>query len=235
MEKNIVLLHGWGANTNKLKPLAEVLKKYKWKVFTPELPGFDFPEPKEVWGLDDYARYVGEKAKSYFESNKYVVFGHSFGGGISIKLVLLYPKEVTGLVLCASRGFSRGNLVKRVIFYLLAKSGKIFLLIAPLALFWKKILYKLAREHDYEKANGVMKDIFKKIISEDLKIYIGSIRVPTLLLWGTEDKMTPFRDALYISKKLTRSHLVEYSNVGHRLPYLKPEDIANEINCFFSK
>ena len=235
MEKNIVLLHGWGANKTKLEPLANVLRKKKWKVLVPELPGFGVPDPSEVWNLENYAHFVSEKAKVFFNSERYVVFGHSFGGGIGVKLSLLYTRNVSGLALCASRGFSRGNILKRFVFYTLAKSGKIFLLIAPLASFWRKILYKLAREHDYENANGIMKDIFKKIISEDLKPLVGKIKTPTLILWGKEDKMTPLKDALYLKKVLANSQLKVFDNVGHRLPYVKPEEIAREINSYFRK
>ena len=60
--KNIVLLHGWGASVEKLKPLASELKKKGWDVLLPKLPGFDALVPKTVWSLKDYSDFVLKQA-----------------------------------------------------------------------------------------------------------------------------------------------------------------------------
>jgi pimeloyl-ACP methyl ester carboxylesterase len=112
----------------------------------------------------------------------------------------------------------------------LAKVGKVFLLFVPFAKAWKRFLYKIVREHDYEKTKGVMRETFKKIISENLKPLICSIKVPVLILWGEKDVMTPFTDALFIKKTLPKSKLVAFQNNGHKLPYEKPKQLAKEIN-----
>lgn len=227
--KNIILLHGWGANTKKLQPLAQSLRIKKWKVLIPELPGFDAPEPDTDWPLDEYAEYVSNFAKKTFADKKYFVFGHSFGGGIAIKLAAS-DASLSGVILCASRGISRGNPIKRGVFLVLAKAGKILLVILPLANLWRRLLYKLAREHDYEKASPRMKDIFKKIVEEDLKAVVPKIKVPALVLWGKKDKMTPVQDAYFLKTNLKNSKLLVYKNFGHRLPYEAPSALAVEID-----
>ena len=125
-EKNIILLHGWGANTKKLEALAQSLRVKKWKVLIPELPGFDAPQPDKEWSLAEYAEFVTRFAGKAFGRQKYYVFGHSFGGGIALKLAVKNANSPNGIVLCANRGISRGNPIKRGIFYLLAKAGKVF-------------------------------------------------------------------------------------------------------------
>lgn len=228
--KNIILLHGWGANTKRLEPLAQSLRIKKWKVLIPELPGFDAPEPETEWSLDEYAEFVSHFAKKTFGKNKYYVFGHSFGGGITIKLALKEANSLNGIVLCANRGISRGNLIKRGIFFALAKIGKTLLVVFPVANMWRQLLYKLAREHDYEKASPRMKGVFKKIVAEDLKAAVTKIKVPTLILWGRKDKMTPVQDAYFLKTNLKNSKLFVYENFGHRLPYEDPSALAVEID-----
>jgi len=229
-EKRIVLLHGWGAGTEKLTPLLKEFEKRNWQVYLAKLPGFDFSAPKYAWGVDDYSKYINEKAKRIFGNNNFFVFGHSFGGRIAIKMAIINPMLLKGLILCSVGGISRGYKIVRLFFYLLAKTGKIFLIIPPLALIWRKLLYKLAGEHDYEKSQGVMREVFKKVVSEDLKPYVSLINIPTLILWGKLDRVTPVKDAYFINKKVNVSKIIIFNNLGHRLPYEKPEEVAKEID-----
>jgi pimeloyl-ACP methyl ester carboxylesterase len=228
-KKNIVLLHGWGANTKKLGSLKEKLQDLDWKVFVPKLPGFDIKPPKDLWGVNEYANYVREESKRFFHKEKYFVFGHSFGGRLTIRIAVKNPAEIEGIILCSSSGLSRPLLIKRVFFFILAKIGKIFLFFKPIADKWKKLIYKSAREHDYEKAQGIMKEIFKKIIRENQKIEVLKISVPTLVLWGSNDKTTPIKDAYFLSSKIRHSKLIMHYGVGHRLPYENFQKIAIDI------
>lgn len=62
-EISIVLLHGWGVDSEKY---VELIKKFKiqnsnFKIIIPDLPGFGkSDEPKENWDLDDYVEFVNE-------------------------------------------------------------------------------------------------------------------------------------------------------------------------------
>jgi pimeloyl-ACP methyl ester carboxylesterase len=227
--RNIVLVHGWGANTSKLQPLAINLEKHSWKVFLPKLPGFDITPPEKPWFVADFANYVSAEAKRYFNNQEFVVFGHSFGGRIAMKMALTDDK-VDGLVLCATSGVSRGKLAKRAVFKAMSRLGMVISEFPKLSAFWRKVIYKLAREHDYEKASGVMKETFKNIIEEDSKKFVHEIKIPTLIFWGDKDKMTPLRDAHFLEKNIKKSKLIVFNGIGHRLPYLLVEDLAKEIS-----
>ncbi len=231
-DKRVVLIHGWGAETGKLEPLRKELEQLGWQVFLPKLAGFEEPAPPNVWGIKEYSEYVNEEAVGFFGKNRYFVFGHSFGGGIAIKLASNNSEHLSGIILCAPRGISRGKSIKRLVFSTLAKTGKVLLLTPKLAEKFKKLLYKVAREHDYEKTQGIMREIFKKIISEDLKPFISKIKLPTLILWGEEDKITPISDAYFIKSVLPESELFTYKNQGHTLPYLRPNAIAQKIDLW---
>jgi len=228
--KRIALLHGWGASVEKLTPLSKELKKLGWKVFIPKLPGFDCPPPKQAWGTKGYAQYVLNKSQKIFGKEKFFLFGHSFGGKITAKLAATNNQSLLGIILCAPSGFSRANPFKRVVFLILAKTGKGLFAIPKIGPFSRKLLYKMAREHDYEKTQGVMKETFKKVIEENLKITINKVRIPVLLLWGKQDKMVPIKDACYVKKNLPQTRLAIFNQEGHQLPYNKPKEIAQKIN-----
>jgi pimeloyl-ACP methyl ester carboxylesterase len=233
--KNIVLVHGWGAESGKLMPLGNELNKLGWQILPLKLVGFEKPAPKDVWGIKEYSDYVLEEVLNKFGEEKFFIFGHSFGGGIAIKLASGSYKNLGGVILCATRGISRGESIKRFLFNSLAKTGKVLLITPQLADKFRKLLYKAAREHDYEKTQGIMKEVFKKVISEDLKPLVAKIKIPTLVLWGEEDRLTSVKDAHFIKSALPDCKLVIYKGEGHRLPYEKPVQLAHEIDKWYQQ
>lgn len=229
----MALIHGWGAETQKLKPLTIELHKLGWKTYLVKLPGFELPSPDNPWKLADYVDWLKSDLQNRYKSENYFLFGHSFGGRILMKYVLVNRKKVNGIILCAASGISRGNPIKRFVLMCFAKLGKPFRTQAKKSSFWRKLLYKIAREHDYEKTTGVMRETFKNIISENLKTKVSYIKVPTLILWGKMDKMTSYSDALFLAKNISKSKLVGFDGVGHKLPYLEPNKLATEIEKWY--
>lgn len=229
-QKRIILLHGWGAHVGKLTALMKSLKELNWDTHVIKLPGFDLLPPKNVWGIGEYADYVLGEAQKIYGKEKFFVFGHSFGGRIVIKLAEKYNGQLSGLILCSTAGLSRAHSPKRAIFFVLAKIGKVFLFIPPLARFWKKLLYKLAKEHDYERAQGMMKAVLRKVVVENLKPVVRKIKIPILVLWGKKDRITPVVDAHYIKKILPSTKLIIFKDEDHKLPYSKPRKLAKEID-----
>lgn len=234
MKKNIVLVHGWGSDSTKLKLLENELKKFRWNTYIIKLPGFEEKSPNKAWNLDDYSKYVIKKSNEKFRE-KYFLFGHSFGGRIGIFISVEYYKKLNGVILCSSGGLSRINIIKRFVFFCLAKMGKIFIFINPISSLWKRLLYKAAREHDYEKTQGVMKETFRNIISQNLKKDVSSVKIPVLILWGNKDTMTPVRDAYYLKRKIKHSYLKIFHNQGHKLPYVAAKAVAAEIEKWFKQ
>lgn len=219
MEKRIVLLHGWSARAEKFENLRLELEKLDWKVLNLDMPGFGLAAPKEVWGVSEYANWALEQIDKKWKRGTYVVFGHSFGGRLTIKMAA--QDQINKAVICAPGGLSRPNLIKRLLFGLMAKIGKLFGLDK-----YRWLLYKLAREHDYEKAGGIMKHVFKKVVAENLSPLLEKINIPTLVLWGKQDKIVPHTDA----KKFRNAKIILFNDQGHRLPYEAPDKLAQTID-----
>ncbi len=222
MEKRIVLIHGWGARAGKLEALSLKLEALGWEVLNLDMPGFGLADPPTAWGVGEYGDWVLGQIDKKWKRGTYAIFGHSFGGRVAIKLAAL--GKVDKVVLCAPGGLSRSGVVKRLIFKGLASLGKKMGLEQQ-----KGFLYKLAREHDYEKTSGIMREVFKKVINEDLNPLAKGIKVPTLVLWGKQDRMVPYTDG----QKFVQAKLVLFDNQGHRVPYELPEEVAKEINIWF--
>ena len=235
-DKKIILVHGWGSSTKKLEKLKIALEKVGWECFSPKLPGFEVPAPATAWGVTDYSKYVLAEGERVFRDKVFFIFGHSFGGMVAIRIGSnKNNKNIPGIILCGTNGISRPPFLKRAFFYILAKLGKIFIVIPQSAKSFRKILYFFASGQDYIKTNDIMRDVFKKVISDDLKPEVSKLKIPVLIIWGEKDKATPVAAGRYINKVVRLSKLIVYSHGDHLIPYFMPCEIAKEIDEWYAK
>jgi hypothetical protein len=61
--------------------------------------------------------------------------------------------------------------------------------------FFEKAAYWFAGTYDYYHANVIMKEIFKKVILEDMTSIASKLKKESLIVWGEHDKATPLGDA----------------------------------------
>jgi pimeloyl-ACP methyl ester carboxylesterase len=227
----LIILHGWQSSKEKWQVVKENLEKQGLKVIVPDLPGFKKEnELNRSWNLDNYLRWF-EKFSSEI-SEPFFLLGHSFGGRMAIKFAAQHPEKLKGLILVSAAGIKHKKTFKQNLFFKMAKTGKKFSFL-PFFSFFRKAFYKfIVREKDYARAQGFLKETFKKIIAEDLTPYFLKIKISTLIIWGEKDKMTSLSDAYLMNKKIPNSKLEILKKIGH-LPYREaPEILAEKIINF---
>lgn len=244
MKPVVLCLHGWGGSKESFTELREALQECDIDILTPDLPGFgDEPEPQHPYTVGDYADWVLRWLRQQEESGKWkmdsnwMLLGHSHGGRIAIKLVTsklptTHYTLPSHLFLCASAGIHHPRHIKRVIGLTLAKGGKVLLslpLLKYLQPLGKKLLYKLVRVHDYEKASEVMRTTLINVSKEDLRPLLKCISVKTDLFWGKDDGMTPYGDAKIMESEIPQATLHSYEGVRHRVHRDKAKEIAAVI------
>lgn len=237
MSRTLVCLHGWGGSKESFTELRAALKGSGIQILTPDLPGFgDEPEPKKPWTVDDYADWVEKYVKKNVKGSFYLL-GHSHGGRIAIKLLATRGLPVNSLFLCAAAGIRHPRHFKRIIGLTLAKGGKALLSVPGLKTLQplgKKLLYKLVRVHDYERASRVMQETLIRVSAEDLRPLLPDIRVPTDIFWGKQDGMTPFSDALVMESRIKNAVLHAYEDVRHAVHRDRATEIADVIRARMS-
>ena len=236
MKPTLVCLHGWGGSKESFAELREALKDEDLELLTPDLPGFgEKPEPPRPWTVDDYADWAWEWIREHRRATGPLhLLGHSHGGRICIKLANRHPTEIARLYLCAAAGIRHARHFKRIVGLTLAKAGKFFLAIPglrSLAPAGKKLLYKLVRVHDYEKASPLMRETLILVTREDLRPELPRIRVPTDLFWGEADGMTPVSDARVMHAAIAGSALHLFPGVRHRVHRDRAPEIAAVIRA----
>jgi len=226
----ILILHGWGSSEKRWSKVKEIMTREGIDVFIPDLPGFgENPPPKEPWSIDDYVEWVKNYSKNFAP---FFLLGHSFGGRIAIKFALRHPEKLNGLILVGTAGIKHKKTSFELFLSRLARIGNKFSFL-PFFGFFRKIFYRfIVRKTDYLKTEGVLKETFKKIVAEDLTPLLSQVQIPTLIIWGRNDKITPLEDAYLMKEKIKNSRLKVLENVGHA-PYLEaPEKLAEAISNF---
>jgi pimeloyl-ACP methyl ester carboxylesterase len=231
MRPVLLFLHGWGGAKDSWDPLRAALSDIDAEILTPDLPGFgEQPDPSKPWTVDDYADWAESWLRVHRRSTgPLFVVGHSHGGRIAMKMALRGNTPIAHLVLCASAGIRRSRHFKRIVGLTLAKTGKLFLRlpgIRALEPVGKKLLYKLVRVHDYERANPVMRQTLINVTAEDFRPYLQHIAVPTDIVWGEDDGMTPVADARVLHEGIKDSALHVYPGVRHKVHKDKAPEIA---------
>jgi len=230
----LLVLHGWGGSSESYLQLKDYLQD-SFKLYIPDLPGFGKSEPpKEVWDVSRYMEFANDFATE-IGLDKFLFFGHSFGGRVCIKFLNKYPEKVKALILCASAGIKHELTTKQKAGKAVSKIGKkVFKLpgVNKLEKVARKILYKSIGEHDYEKLSSTMKESFKKVIAEDLQPLIKNIKVPTLIVWGKQDGMTPLSDAYIFEKEIEGSKLKVIDEARHGVHKQAPEKLGSYIKEF---
>ena len=187
--KNTTLfLHGWGCNKNYMFPISKLKNSNSLII---DLPGFEKNKYLcKPYFIDDYIEDIIIFLNNFDHKITHIV-AHSFGGKLAVKLANLL--KVKGLILIAPSIYHkiRGpRYYLKVLTYKIIKHIKIF----------KKISNKMGSK-DYRSLSPIMKKTMSNIINESVKDDIKKIKVPTILLFGDKDKITP----VYLGKRIKRN------------------------------
>ena len=218
--KPLLILHGWGSKNENWRKVGEVLSNKGFKVIIPDLPGFGKSQEPDVWGLEEYAEFVREFVL-FFDLNSLYLLGHSFGGSVAVKYALKYP--VKKLFMVAASCIRRKSVKKKVI-YSVSKVLKPF----SLQLF-KKFFYRFIVKSDYNLTKGKMREIYLKVLGDDLFDSLKQIKAPVQIIWGEKDKITPLSQAKVMHKEIGGSEFVIIPGAGHDLNLKNPESLANSL------
>ncbi|MBQ6478425.1 MAG: alpha/beta hydrolase [Erysipelotrichaceae bacterium] len=209
--KDVILLHGWGQNTEMMAFIADFLKDH-FVVYNIDLPGFGKSgEPPEAWDSNDYTAFLHE-----FCLKKKIVdpifIAHSFGCRIALRYAHRYGAYK--MVLTGAAGVRDKHGLEWHIKTYSYKLGKKVLSLKPFAKYADTIK-KNAGSEDYRNASGVMRGTLVKVVNEDITPILSEIRTETLLVFGEKDEATPVEKGKLMEKLMPDAALVIFENDDH--------------------
>ncbi|MDE6322521.1 MAG: alpha/beta hydrolase [Paramuribaculum sp.] len=225
-------MHGWGCEGSTLASVARIAEKHG-KVYNVDFPGFGkSPEPPAVWGVEDYTRLI-ENFVAKLRLENPVLLGHSFGGRVGI----LYASRnrVGKLILVDAAGVKPKRSLK---YYIKVYGFKASRRLTTMLLGKEKaeaVIEERRRRNasaDYAAASPMMRAVLSKVVNEDLRSVMPSVKAPTLLVWGENDTATPMRDARIMERLIPDSGLVSFPGCGHYSFLDNPVQFAAVLNSF---
>jgi pimeloyl-ACP methyl ester carboxylesterase len=233
---SILLLHGWGSNIDLMLPLARPLASLGYRIFVPDLPGFgESPPPPQAWSVFDYAAFVVDYLRQQ-ELERVHLFGHSFGGRLSIILGAEHAERLGKIVLADSAGVrsmpSAASRLRTSAYRAVRDGLKTMGLqkVSERLQSWYTDRYGSA---DYKAATGVMRETFVKVVNEDLLPYAARMKPSTLLLWGDQDQDTPLWQGQKLEQTIPDAGLVVFKGAGHYSYLDQLTDTVSIIDFFF--
>lgn len=235
---NVILLHGLGADATNWAMNTAVLAK-SFHVFVPDQIGFgesDKPMIHYRVGtlvdfLDGFCKKVGITKAS--------VVGNSLGGWTAMAFTLAHPDTVERMVLVDSAGYSfekfggpaptRERLDGLNPSTVAGAKALLATILANKALATDQTAEQLFAAH-LRKNDGYTIDRFIESILRGDDVVdgkLGAIKVPTGIIWGREDALTPLAGGQMLASEIAGAELVILDHCGH-VPQLECAAPFNE-------
>jgi pimeloyl-ACP methyl ester carboxylesterase len=150
----------------------------------------------------------------YHQLDKVYLFGHSFGGRLSLVLGAGIERIIK-MALADSAGVRGKSSTANPAEDLSLRPGRLrTLATAPgrQSAEWYTEKYGSA---DYKAAKGIMRETFVKVVNEDLLPYAARVKPSTLLFWGDQDADTPLSQGELLEKTIPDAGLVVWEGAGH--------------------
>lgn len=221
--KRIYILHGWTYSLEKWQKASALLKKAGYEPVILEIPGLT-KDSEKSWTIPQYVKWLEGELKD--ETKPVTLLGHSNGGRIALHFAIKYPHKVKQLLLLDAAGIYHNDIkirTKRAVFKNLARAGKTVKNVPLL----RKGLYKLARETDYRDAPEHMRVTMANMIESDKTLDAHQVTVPTVIIWGEQDTVTPIKDARALHKAIEHSRLYTIPEARHSPHDTNPKELVD--------
>lgn len=244
----IMLLHGSNADLHTWQPWVDRLKtRYRLIRFDQRGHGLTGASAGE-YATDAFAGDV-EALANRLGLARFVLAGNSLGGGIAARYAMLHPERLSGLVLIDAAGApikreGGGNLgfaiaripvINRLAFQIMPRSvieKSLRQSVSNQAVATPQAIdryFELAR---YPGNRGATLARFATPQTPFTASQVSAIRIPTLVMWGREDRLIPYAAAGWFERHLPNARLVAYPRIGHLPMEETPDRSAADLAAF---
>lgn len=232
----ILLIHGTSASLHTWEGWTRVLKTQR-RVISFDLPGFGLTGPftgppyaELGYRGDNYARFVVD-LMDQLKVPRAVLAGNSLGGEVAWRTAVFAPERVDRLVLIDSSGprfepesippgfrIARIPVLNRAAEHLLpraAVSGSLASLYGDPSRVTPELVdryFELTLREGNRRALGERMAVLEEDLNPER---LTQVRQPTLILWGSRDRLIPPRTAEALQGAIAGSRVVVLRGLGH--------------------
>lgn len=230
----IVLLHGTSASLHTWEGWARGLRGER-RVIRVDLPGFALtgPHPRDDYSMAAYTEFL-RGLLDHLGVQRVVLAGNSLGGQIAWSAAAAMPQRVARLVLVDASGYPPERL---------ARKQDIPIGFRLAAVPWLQPVFRntLPRQvvegsvrnvyGDPSRVTPELVDVYydmtlregnRRALSQRMRQgytadvrQLATLKMPTLILWGGQDRLTPPEFAQWYARDIAGSQLVVFGDLGH--------------------
>lgn len=235
----VVLIHGLGGRSEDWSNLAPILSKAGFRVYLPDLPGygrserpadFSYSVPDEAAAVVGFLDALGLKQVD--------LGGWSMGGWIVQRVAGEHPERVRRLMLFDSAGLYEKPAWDTALFTprVPAELDQLDALLMPnppkVPGFIARDVLRISRQNAWiiHRALGTMltgQDVTDNILPQ--------LKMPVLIVWGSEDKITPLGEGKKMHLLVPQSELEVVPGCGHLAPAQCAGQIGPKVVGFVSR
>ena len=244
----IVLLHGAASSLFTWDAWAADLSK-DYRVIRYDLPGFGLTGPNATkdYSMEWHVRFL-ETFQDKLNVPACYLAGNSFGGHIAADFASAHPERVKKLILVDAGGYPnphRGVLAMRlarlpVIGEILGHATPRFFIAMTIRQMYgdprRLSDAVIDRYYDFilRAGNRETFGIILRGAAEDPTAKFQAIEVPTLILWGSEDRTSPVLYAERFHRDIRHSQLIVYQGAGHVPMEEIPAETIRDTRAFLA-
>ena len=229
----LLLLHGlMGALSNWERVVSEFKSEYR--VIIPMLPIYDLP--LLTTGVKTLSKYVHKFVK-YKKLQNVTVLGNSLGGHVGLIYTIAHQEYVKALVLTGSSGLYEnafGGSFPRRESYEFVKEKVAYTFYDPAVATKELVDDVYATINDRHKVIRILA-MAKSAIRHNMSADVHKIKVPTALIWGKDDKITPPEVAIEFKQLIPNSELHWIDKCGHAAMMERPVEFNVLLKEFLKK
>ncbi len=230
-DPSLLFIHGAGG-TGEIWEQQVAFFRDKHPLFRLDLPGHGGSDPRGEERISSYAEWVRLGLQKLFVQRPFVLVGHSMGGAVVLELALAPPEGLKGIVVVGS---GAKLAVTHAIFQMLAENPEAFFQSIDQYAFSSAASQAL-REHFIRMTRqcppSVIFNDFKACDHFDIRNRLPEIKLPTLVLCGEDDQLTPAKYSRYLHENIAVSRLVLIPQAGHMVMAEQPDLFNRAVTSF---
>jgi len=242
-EKNhILFIHGLGSAADRWMKIPEALSDFHSMAI--DLPGFgESDKPVNInYTINEFRKFIISFLKEVsFNDEKTTIIGHSLGGYIASEIAIQHQNNVNQLVLIDPSGTLNeptpilNEYLDAAMSPTIDNVRKAFeKMVADPKRVPSQLVEGFIRRINMPNA----KDAFKSTLANSATTQIGLERlrqinkIPTLILWGADDRVIPLEHSKVFKDTILDSQLEIIEDAGHAPFAEKPEQVSKILKEF---
>lgn len=230
MNHPLVFIHGSGDSAGAWRLQRDDLGK-DYPVYAIDLPGHgERPDTfSDIVSVQEYAQAAYAIMRDELHIERAIIGGHSLGGAVALALALAYGPELSGLILVGTG--ARLRVLPSILEATLTQPKEAHQGLTALA---------IAEANRETVMSGLLRDQKEPgpiILHRDLAACDGfdcmarlsEIHLPTLIICGIDDRLTPVKYSQYLHDHLQNSTLRIIPNAGHYVMREQPAAVNQTI------